>query len=233
MRSPSRADGALGLPYLLALDIVCADEPAGPRLRATWTRTAGGLSADDVADAAGGLARRAGELAALPARRGARLTPAGPRDGRADAGADRRASQRASPPTSRTSGGCPRCRRGSTSTRRSTTGELDVYTAQTSLDFLHGIDVERLRAACAALLRRHASLRAGFSSDGLAKPVQFIAREPRTPIEVADLAELEPAERRARLPSSCPPIARAASTSRARRCCGCSSSASATAATGS
>lgn len=49
------------------------------------------------------------------------------------------------------------------------------------------------------LLERHPSLRAGFTSDGLRQPVQFIVRDPRIPLEEVDLSGLAAAEQEARL----------------------------------
>jgi amino acid adenylation domain-containing protein/non-ribosomal peptide synthase protein (TIGR01720 family) len=94
------------------------------------------------------------------------------------------------------------------------TAELDVYTAQGALDLDRGLDVDRLRAACATLLARNPSLRAGFTSEGRPGPVQVIAAAPELPItvhEVADLAEAErlTAEDRAvRFDLATPPLVR-------------------------
>ncbi|MFJ3583269.1 amino acid adenylation domain-containing protein [Streptomyces sp. NPDC090127] len=76
---------------------------------------------------------------------------------------------------------------------------LDVYLSQENLDFDRPLDADRLRAACRALLERNASLRAGFTSDGLPKPVQFIADGAEIPLTVTDLSGLRPEERGARL----------------------------------
>ncbi|PRX45509.1 amino acid adenylation domain-containing protein [Prauserella shujinwangii] len=67
---------------------------------------------------------------------------------------------------------------------------LDVYLSQETLDFDHALDADRLRAACAALLARNPSLRAGFASDGLSRPVQFVATEPEVPLTEVDLSGL-------------------------------------------
>ncbi|MEW2399664.1 amino acid adenylation domain-containing protein [Streptomyces sp. NPDC046862] len=56
-------------------------------------------------------------------------------------------------------------------------GSLDVYTVHESFDFAERVDAGRLRAATRALLARNPSLRAGFTSEGLRQPVQFIVRE--------------------------------------------------------
>ncbi|MCP9489463.1 MAG: amino acid adenylation domain-containing protein [Solirubrobacteraceae bacterium MAG38_C4-C5] len=192
-------DGGLGLPYLLQLDVVCADEPTGPRLSATWTRTQGGLSASDVQELRQGWRDALCELAVLAADRVAGgFTPADLTTvSLTQEQIDR--VQRASPLAIEDIWRLSPLQEGLYFHATFDEGELDVYTAQTSLDFTGGIDVERLRAACAALLARNASLRAGFISDGLIQPVQFIAREPQTPIDVVDLSEPEPAARRARL----------------------------------
>ncbi|GGY40484.1 hypothetical protein GCM10010363_21540 [Streptomyces omiyaensis] len=76
---------------------------------------------------------------------------------------------------------------------------LDVYLSQETLDFDHALDADRLRAACRALLARNTSLRAGFTSDGLPRPVQFIADGAEIPLTVTDLTALDPGERNDRV----------------------------------
>jgi amino acid adenylation domain-containing protein/non-ribosomal peptide synthase protein (TIGR01720 family) len=78
-------------------------------------------------------------------------------------------------------------------------GGIDVYTAQAAFDVAAGLDPERLRAACAALLARNPGTRAGFTSDGLSQPVQFVAAAPEVPLSVVDLSGLTEQERGARL----------------------------------
>ncbi|MFD7325292.1 amino acid adenylation domain-containing protein [Streptomyces sp. NPDC059875] len=97
---------------------------------------------------------------------------------------------------------------------------LDVYLSQETLDFDHRLDADRLRAACRALLERNASLRAGFISDGLSRPVQFIADGAEIPLTEIDLSglpaeersvrldELLAADRRQRFDLSSPPLCR-------------------------
>ena len=194
-------DAEQGLAYRLALDVVCADEPDGPRLHATWTRTAGGLCAGDVQELQAGWVGALRELAALaPAPdAAARLTPGDITTVELTQEQIDAVCRAAAPIAVEDIWRLSPLQEGLYFHSTFDEGELDVYTAQTSLDFERGIDVERLRRACAALLRRNASLRAGFVSDGLPRPVQIIARRPRTPIEVVDLAELDAPARRARL----------------------------------
>ncbi|MCH0541874.1 amino acid adenylation domain-containing protein [Streptomyces sp. MUM 203J] len=97
---------------------------------------------------------------------------------------------------------------------------LDVYLSQETLDFDRRLDADRLRAACRALLERNTSLRAGFTSDGLPQPVQFIADGAGIPLVETDLSglsadeqrtcvdELLAADRRQRFDLSAPPLCR-------------------------
>ncbi|MFD3455113.1 non-ribosomal peptide synthase/polyketide synthase [Streptomyces sp. NPDC058691] len=78
-------------------------------------------------------------------------------------------------------------------------GALDVYTVHESFDFAERLDEDRLRAAARTLLARNPGLRAGFTSDGLRQPVQFIVEAPEVPLETVDLSGLPAAEQDARL----------------------------------
>ncbi|MCC8249247.1 non-ribosomal peptide synthetase [Saccharothrix luteola] len=93
------------------------------------------------------------------------------------------------------------------------TGALDVYLSQETMDFAGRLDVERLRRAGAALLERNPSLRAGFTSDGVPSPVQFIAPGLEIPLRVvdaedADVPRLLAADRRERFDLAAPPLCR-------------------------
>ncbi|MDX3451771.1 amino acid adenylation domain-containing protein [Streptomyces sp. ME02-8801-2C] len=76
---------------------------------------------------------------------------------------------------------------------------LDVYTVHESFDLAETVDTARLRTAVRVLLDRNPSLRAGFTSEGLRQPVQFIVRDPEIPLEEVDLSGLPEAEQDIRL----------------------------------
>uniref|UniRef100_A0AAU1ZUG3 Non-ribosomal peptide synthase/polyketide synthase n=1 Tax=Streptomyces sp. NBC_00093 TaxID=2975649 RepID=A0AAU1ZUG3_9ACTN len=76
---------------------------------------------------------------------------------------------------------------------------LDVYTVHESFDLAEPLDTDRLRAAVRVLLTRNPSLRAGFTSEGLRQPVQFIVRDPEIPLEEVDLSGLPTDEQDIRL----------------------------------
>ncbi|MEU7469472.1 amino acid adenylation domain-containing protein, partial [Streptomyces sp. NPDC044984] len=76
-------------------------------------------------------------------------------------------------------------------------GESDVYTPQLCLDLEGPLDADALRAACTALLARHANLRAAFVHDVTDTPVQVIARDPGLPWRTADLSGLPDTEQAA------------------------------------
>ncbi|WP_066582501.1 amino acid adenylation domain-containing protein [Cellulomonas timonensis] len=77
--------------------------------------------------------------------------------------------------------------------------DLDVYVVQHKLTLRTEVDVDALRRAGDALLRRHPSLRAGFVSEGLAAPLSFVAPAAAMPFERLDLVALAPAEQEAAL----------------------------------
>ncbi|MCX5087583.1 non-ribosomal peptide synthase/polyketide synthase [Streptomyces sp. NBC_00365] len=78
-------------------------------------------------------------------------------------------------------------------------GALDVYTVHETFDFTTRLDTARLRAAVRTLLARNPVLRAGFTSDGLDQPVQFIVEDPDIPLDEVDLSQLTAAEQDVRL----------------------------------
>ncbi|MER5528768.1 non-ribosomal peptide synthase/polyketide synthase [Streptomyces sp. NPDC002677] len=99
-------------------------------------------------------------------------------------------------------------------------GALDVYTVHETFDFGTRLDAARLRAAVRTLLDRNPGLRAGFTSEGLDQPVQFIVEDPEIPLQEVDLThlpateqdaqvrELTDAERNRRFDLSAPPLFR-------------------------
>ncbi|MEU6816714.1 non-ribosomal peptide synthase/polyketide synthase [Streptomyces sp. NPDC046860] len=78
-------------------------------------------------------------------------------------------------------------------------GALDVYTVHETFDFATPLDTGRLRAAVRTLLDRNPGLRAGFTSDGLDRPVQFIVADPEIPLEEVDLSRLTATEQGSRI----------------------------------
>ncbi|MFJ4438157.1 non-ribosomal peptide synthase/polyketide synthase [Streptomyces sp. NPDC088923] len=78
-------------------------------------------------------------------------------------------------------------------------GALDVYTVHETFDFATRLDADRLRAAVRALLDRNPGLRAGFTSEGLDAPAQFIVDSPAVPLEEVDLSALDAHEQDARV----------------------------------
>ncbi|GGZ25554.1 non-ribosomal peptide synthetase [Streptomyces poonensis] len=74
---------------------------------------------------------------------------------------------------------------------------LDVYVAQIVIDLEGELDAEAMRESAAALLRRHANLRASFRYEKLSRPVQVIPREVKVPWREFDLTGLDDADRHA------------------------------------
>ncbi|WP_432076171.1 amino acid adenylation domain-containing protein [Streptomyces wuyuanensis] len=196
-------DADLAMPYPLQVNAVCADTPQGPELRATWTWPDGdALTAADVealgrawADALRELVARTGTPGAAPS-----LTPSDvPLVALTQAGID--LVERVSPAPVADIWPLSPLQEGIYFHASYDASALDVYTAQDTFDFDHRLDADRLRAAVATLLRRHPSLCAGITSDGLREPVQFVcpAVELPVPLTEIDLTGLTEPERRARL----------------------------------
>ena len=75
---------------------------------------------------------------------------------------------------------------------------VSAYLAQNVFDFDHHLDTDAMRTAFGALLSRHDNLRVGFTSDDVARPVQYVGRFVPSNVTTIDLADLsaEAAERR-------------------------------------
>ncbi|MCX4545367.1 non-ribosomal peptide synthetase [Streptomyces sp. NBC_01565] len=199
-------DAGLAMPYPLQVNAVCADTPDGPELRSTWTwpRSEGGaLTARDVAELADAwtaalreLIGRAGQDA--PGARG--LTPADlPLVGLTPQ--EIALVERVSPVPVADIWPLSPLQEGIHFHASYDAAALDVYTAQDCFDFDRRLDIERLRAACAALLARHPGLRTGITGDGLPGPVQFVSPPDGipAPLTETDLTGLSEQERRLRL----------------------------------
>ncbi|MBM9623345.1 amino acid adenylation domain-containing protein [Streptomyces zhihengii] len=205
-------DADLAAPYALQVNALCADTPEGPVLRAAWTWTGEGpLTEDEVRRLAGGWTAALGELAARTAEAGAAATaaPAAPDTAPVDTelsglGPEEAAAVvRLSPFPVTAVWPLSPLQEGIHFHASYDTSALDVYTALDTFDFGHRLDAGRLRAAVAALLRRHAGLRTGITADGLPGPVQFVCAAGAVPVPLAevDLTHLDDTARRARLAS--------------------------------
>jgi len=204
----ARYDDDLALPYQVQLDVVCEETPRGPELVATW------LSPSTVDD---GLVDRWVTALRELAGTSAGLTPSDLTTiALSQAEIDRVAE--VSPVPVEDIWPLAPLQEGIYFHASYDQSELDVYTAQDTFDLDHRIDVDRLRVACAALLARHPSLRAGLTSDGLSRPVQFVGRAPEVPVEVLDftgladvdarMEQLKTEDRRRRFDLAHPPLCR-------------------------
>ncbi|MGW7286416.1 amino acid adenylation domain-containing protein, partial [Streptomyces sp. NPDC054847] len=195
-------DPGLAMPYPLQVNAVCADTPHGPELRATWTWPEGdALTEEDVRALGAAWAEALRELIAGTSKN------TGPSLVTADAPLVRLTRQE----TERIESVSPfpvadiwplsPLQEGIYFHASYDSSAVDVYTAQDTFDFDHRLDIDRLRAACATLLRRHPSLCAGITSDGLPGPVQFVcpAAELPVPVTEVDLTHLDEPERQKRL----------------------------------
>src|SRR5205823_3195096 len=75
----------------------------------------------------------------------------------------------------------------------------DLYTMQIGFALEGALESEALRAAAAALVQRHASLRAAFRHENLSRPVQIILPAVPVPWRSIDLSALDEAAREERL----------------------------------
>ncbi|MDX3225470.1 non-ribosomal peptide synthase/polyketide synthase [Streptomyces sp. ME19-01-6] len=78
-----------------------------------------------------------------------------------------------------------------------TGADEDVYTVQLAVDLAGPLEGPRLKAALAALLRRHPNLRAGFRTLRSGKPVQIVPDQAEVGWREADLSGLDEAPREA------------------------------------
>ncbi|MEU8001381.1 amino acid adenylation domain-containing protein [Catellatospora sp. NPDC049111] len=187
-------NGGLPATHLLQLDVVATESPHGTTLTTTWTWPAALLSTADL-DELSDLWHQAltALAAAAPARRD---TPAGPLLELTGEEVERLAA--VSPgPVSDVWPLSP-LQEGLFFHASYDTATLDVYTGQDAFDLGYRVDVERLRRAGRVLLARNTAMRAGFTSEGLSRPAQFVADGLDLPVSVADLAELSDEQAAAR-----------------------------------
>ncbi|MGY0233761.1 amino acid adenylation domain-containing protein [Longispora urticae] len=191
---PEQVNGGIAPSHLLQVDAVCEETPDGPRLKVTWTWSEGGLSEADVA-ALGD--RWAEALRGLAAGESTGLTPSDLTVLALSQEDIVRVEAAAGGPVSDIWPLSP-LQEGLYFHSSYDAGAIDLYTAQDFFD-LGRVDLDRLRVAGRALLARNPSVRAGFTSDGLPSPVQFVAAAPELPIVEVDLSALDPDSRDARV----------------------------------
>jgi amino acid adenylation domain-containing protein/non-ribosomal peptide synthase protein (TIGR01720 family) len=195
-------DPGLAMPYPLQVNAVCADTPHGPELRATWTWSEGdAFTEQDVRALGRAWAEALRELIArTPENTGPSLAPDDAPLVRLTRSETERVESVSPFPVADIWPLSP-LQEGIYFHASYDSSAVDVYTAQDTFDFDHRLDIDRLRAACATLLRRHPSLCAGITSDGLPGPVQFVcpAAELPVPVTEVDLTGLGERERQARL----------------------------------
>ncbi|MGW5049626.1 amino acid adenylation domain-containing protein [Actinokineospora sp. NPDC004072] len=193
-------DADLALPYALQVDAVCDDTPDGPALTAAFTRGPSLPAADAAAIAEGWIAALKELSAQVKPRALIELTDAEVE--RVTARGDVEDIWPLSP-----------LQEGLYFHAGYDQGDIDVYTAQDCYDFATPIDVDRLKAALRALARRHPSVRVGFTSDGLSRPVQFVAADPQIPVteittDEAGLDRILAEDRTTRFDLASPPLLR-------------------------
>ncbi|WP_261340688.1 non-ribosomal peptide synthase/polyketide synthase [Amycolatopsis orientalis] len=178
--------------HVLRIGVACEDTEDGPRLTATFAGPAGALALADRWAAA--LA----ELAAADTAEPAGLTPSDLELVSLTQEEIARV-ERSSPVPVADIWPLSPLQEGLFFHSSYNSDRVDIYTIQEAIDFDHRLDAVRLRAAVAALLRRIPSLGAGFTSEGLRGPVQFVAADVEPPLSEVDLSKLPEDEQRTRL----------------------------------
>ncbi|WP_155385882.1 non-ribosomal peptide synthetase [Catellatospora paridis] len=207
-------NGGLPATHLLQLDVVAAEGPHGTTLTTNWTWPPNTLTDTDIADLATlwhdaliALATAAGDV---------QLQGNSTNDGPLScsfpetAGADRprplleltaeemgRLAEVSPGPVSDVWPLSP-LQEGLFFHASYDTATLDVYTGQDAFDLGYRVDADRLRRAGRALLARNTAMRAGFTSEGLSRPAQFVADGLDLPLTEADLADLSEEQAAAR-----------------------------------
>ncbi|MDY7088054.1 MAG: amino acid adenylation domain-containing protein [Actinomycetota bacterium] len=209
---PTEVNGGLDLAHLLQVDVVCEETAYGPELVVTWTWAEGPLTGQDITAISHGWAQVLGEVAgggAVPreaAGGGTTLSEAAgegaePRGVKGSAvgrevaegttllplaeGELQRVREISRKPVGDVWPLSP-LQEGLFFHASYDVGALDVYTGQDAFDLGYRVDVERLRRAGRALLARNDGMRAGFLSDGLGRPVQFVPDGLELPIDVVE-----------------------------------------------
>ncbi|MEV0456636.1 amino acid adenylation domain-containing protein, partial [Catellatospora methionotrophica] len=191
-----------GLPatHLLQLDIVAAEGPHGTTLTTTWTWPTATLSTADITDLATLWHDALSALAAAGPQIQRNRTHDGPRARSLPETAARPLLELSAEEMGRLAEVSPGTvsdvwplsplQEGLFFHASYDTATLDVYTGQDAFDLGYRVDAGRLRRAGRALLGRNTAMRAGFTSEGLSRPAQFVADGLELPLTEVDLSEL-------------------------------------------
>ncbi|MFC7396829.1 amino acid adenylation domain-containing protein [Chelatococcus sp. GCM10030263] len=190
-------DAAMALAHALTLDAQVMDEKTGPRLVAHWTFATGILTEEAVCDLGGRWFRALTALAALSRdpRAGGHTPSDFPLVSLTGSEVEELEASVAGLeevlPLSPLQEGLL--------FHALYDADADAYGVEVALDLAGPLDAPALRQAFAALLARHANLRAAFRHRGLTRPVQVIASAVTLPWTEIDLRQTPEAQREARL----------------------------------
>ncbi|MFI0264659.1 condensation domain-containing protein [Streptomyces sp. NPDC017056] len=191
---PLGADPRMPMPHVVEVNAAVDDGPAGPRLVAHWLWARLHLTETEACELARLWFTALGALVAHAATRAVSASSAA----QADTEELTRLGARTGLAISHVLPMTP-LQEGLLFHARYDSRSLDVYNVQIALEVAGQLDVQQLRAACDALLRRHPMLRAGFMQLRSGEPVQVVPEDVRMPWYTHDLTGLAPQDRDERL----------------------------------
>ncbi|GLZ35227.1 hypothetical protein Lesp02_74140 [Lentzea sp. NBRC 105346] len=200
----TKPDPDLGTPYLLEINALCRDTPAGPELEAVLTYTDDGVGLNGVTALADAWAGALRDLATAEHRITPDLITLTPAEIDRATGATDVAVCDIWPLSPLQDG---------LFFQAGLAGDADVYVAQNAFDFAGRLDADALSRAFAAVLERHPATRLGFTAEGLPRPVALVGADLDARVAVIEstvegLAELMAADRRAPFDLARPPLCR-------------------------